>query len=232
MIQLNPPDATPGRDQGAATIGAIVLAAGRSSRMGGRHKLLLPLGGRPLVSYAVEAASASSADPVIVVLGYQAEQVRVALPKSGRFTLSVNPDFGSGMAGSLRLGIRTLLAEQRQGIQLAGVAVLLADQPLVSAALVELILENARATPAAIIAASYAGQRSTPVYFPGYLFSDLLEITGDEGGRSVIARHPDLVRTVDIDQPELGLDVDNSMEYQDLLAGWSRYALLRSRRRF
>src|SRR5271165_2277931 len=170
MIQLSPPDATPGRDQGASTIGAIVLAAGRSSRMGGRHKLLLPLGGPPLVSYAVEAACASSADPVIVVLGYQAEQVRAALPKSGRFTVTVNPDFGSGMAGSLRLGVRSLLALQGQGSKQAGVAVLLADQPLVSAALVDLLLDNARATPTAIIAAAYAGQRSTPVYFPSFLF--------------------------------------------------------------
>jgi molybdenum cofactor cytidylyltransferase len=232
MIQLNPPDATPESFGATSPIGAIVLAAGRSSRMGGRHKLLLSLGDRPLVSYAVEAACASSADPVIVVLGYQAEQVRAVLSATGRFAVRVNPDFGSGMAGSLRLGIETLLALQGQGGRLAGVVVLLADQPLVGAALVDLLVANARATPAAIIAVAYAGQRSTPVYFPSYLFSELLQITGDEGGRSVIAGHPDLLRIVDIAQTYVGLDVDSSLDYQDLLASWNRYAHLRSQGQF
>src|SRR5260221_14145702 len=84
------------------SIAAIVLAAGRSTRMGA-HKLLLPLGGRPLVSYAVAAACASRAAPVVVVLGHDAEAVRVALlPHRQRYV--INDAFASAMASPLRAG--------------------------------------------------------------------------------------------------------------------------------
>jgi molybdenum cofactor cytidylyltransferase len=201
------------------TIAAIVLAAGRSSRMG-RHKLLLPLGNRPLVSYAVEAACASSADPVYVVLGYQAPEVAAALP-SGRYRIRVNPNFASGMASSLRVGIETLVTLPRGVL---GAIILLADQPLVSPGLINRLLVSAMASPEAIIAATYAGQRSTPVYFPHALFQELRNITGDEGGRSVIARHPDLLKLEPIEEHARGLDVDREEEYEQLLAQWDHYS--------
>jgi molybdenum cofactor cytidylyltransferase len=203
----------------STTIAAIVLAAGRSSRMG-QHKLLLPLGGRPLVSYAVEAASASVADPVLVVLGHQAAEVEGALP-SGRYTICINPHFASGMASSLRLGIEALSTLPDNTSSIIGVAVLLADQPLVSADTVNRLLAAARATPDAIIAAAYKGRRGTPVYFPQHLWKELLQIGGDEGGRSVIARHQELVRLEPIDEPEVGLDVDRMEDYLQLKANWN-----------
>ncbi|MGO8946283.1 MAG: NTP transferase domain-containing protein [Ktedonobacterales bacterium] len=204
------------------SIAAIVLAAGRSTRMG-RHKLLLPLGGRPLVSYAVEAASASSADPVIVVVGYQAAEIQAALP-AGRYRIRINHDYSRGMAGSLVQGIAALAALPAGSRPLAGAIILLADQPLVSTRLINRLLESAYAAPSAILATTYAGQRSTPVYFPSLLWGELLQITGDEGGRSVIAKHPDLVRTLDIAEPEPGLDVDRAEEYDELVTNWARYA--------
>ncbi len=188
----------------------------------GQHKLLLPLGDRPLVSYAVEAACASSADAVVVIFGYQAAEVQAAVP-AGRYKVGINPNFAGGMASSLRLGITSLTGHPTGESLLSGAAILLADQPLVSAGLVNRLLESARATPAAIVATAYAGQRSTPVYFPSHLFGELLHITGDEGGRSVIARHADLVRILDIAEPEPGLDVDSAEEYQELLVNWSHY---------
>src|SRR5260370_11530864 len=88
------------------SIAAIVLAAGRSTRMGA-HKLLLPLGGRPLVSYAVAAACASHAAPVVVVLGHDADAVQATLPPRRQRSV-VNGAFASGMASSLRTGIAAL----------------------------------------------------------------------------------------------------------------------------
>ncbi len=200
------------------TIAAIVLAAGRSSRMG-RHKLLLPLGGRPLVSYAVEAASASVADPVLIVLGYQATEVAEALPPS-RCRTCINPNFASGMASSLRLGIETLSSLGDGTSPIIGVAVLLGDQPLVSTDLINRLLDAARSDPDAIIAAAYQGHRGTPVYFPQHLWSELLQIGGDEGGRSVIARHQDLLRLEPFTDPAAGLDVDRMEDYLQLKAIW------------
>jgi molybdenum cofactor cytidylyltransferase len=205
-----------------ASIGAILLAAGRSSRMG-QHKLLLPLGGRPLVAYSVEAASASSADPVLVILGYQAAEVEAALP-AGRYSVCTNPKFASGMASSLCLGIEAFSTLSAAGRLVAGAIILLADQPLISTSQINRLLLTARATPDAIVAAAYAGHRSTPVYFPRHLFDELLQITGDEGGRSVIANHLDLVKLLHIVEPEVGLDVDLGEEYEELRANWGRYS--------
>jgi molybdenum cofactor cytidylyltransferase len=185
----------------------------------GQHKLLLPLGGQPLVSYAVEAALASVADPVLVVLGYQADKVAEVLP-SGRYLTCINPNFAGGMASSLRVGIEALSRLGDSSISITGTAVLLADQPLVSAAIVNRVLMAARAAPDAIIAAAYAGQRSTPVYFPASLWSELLQVEGDEGGRSVIARHQDLLRLEPQGDPGAGLDVDRMEDYLRLKANW------------
>src|SRR5258706_10124052 len=88
------------------SIAAVVLAAGRSTRMGA-HKLLLPLGDRPLVSYAVAAACASRAAPVVVVLGHDAEAVRAALPPH-RQRYVVNDAFASGMASPPRARLAPL----------------------------------------------------------------------------------------------------------------------------
>jgi molybdenum cofactor cytidylyltransferase len=195
---------------------AVILAAGTSSRMG-QHKLLLPVGGRPLVTYAVHAALSSRARPVIVVLGHNAAAVRAALP-GPKLTLVTNPSYGQGMSTSLRAGIAAVPAAS------AGALVLLADQPLVTAGFLNRVLAAAQAAPEAIVAASYAGQRATPVYFPRGYFPELARASGDEGGRSVIAAHPDTVRLVEASRPETGLDVDRPGEYERLVAEWPRYA--------
>ncbi|MEO7002852.1 MAG: nucleotidyltransferase family protein [Ktedonobacterales bacterium] len=191
-------------------IAAIVLAAGRSSRMGA-HKLLLPLGGRPLLSYAVEAACASAVTAVIVVLGHNAEAARVALP-AGRYQVVVNYDYAQGMAGSLRVGLGALPAT------VSGVLVALADQPLVTVAIFTALLTEAARQPEQIVAASYDGKRGHPLYFPRSLFDELRAVRGDEGGRSVIARHADQLRLVSIADADAALDVDRPEDYTRIQA--------------
>lgn len=200
--------------QDSATFAAIVLAAGRSSRMGA-HKLLLPLGERPLIAHAVVAACASSANPVLVVLGHDAERVAAALPP-GRQQIVVNPNYQEGMATSLRTGLMALPPETQ------GVLVLLGDQPLFTLDLIEQMLEAARQSPASILAACYGGRRGNPVYFPGVYFDELKNVTGDEGGRSVIQHHPDSLRLVDIANVDAVLDADAPDDYQQILAAWER----------
>jgi molybdenum cofactor cytidylyltransferase len=194
------------------SIAAVVLAAGRSTRMGA-HKLLLPLGGRPLVSYAVSAACASRATPVVVVLGFDAEAVRAALPPY-RQRYVVNDAFASGMASSLRAGIAALLPSA------TGALVQLADQPLVGVSLVNQVLDEAAAHPEQIVAATYAGLRSHPVYFPRALFAELAAVEGDEGGRSVLARHADRVRLLPLEPADAALDVDRTGDYERVVAAW------------
>lgn len=197
-------------------IAAIVLAAGRSSRMG-THKLLLPLGGRPLVSYAVAATLRSAATPDIVVLGHDAARVRAALP-AGRLQIVINERYAEGMATSLQAGLAAVSEPAR------GALIVLADQPLLTTAAINRILAEASAHPTDIVAATYAGARGHPVYFPASLFPELHAITGDEGGRSVIARHARQLHLVPIEPPELGLDVDEPSVYERLTSGWPRYS--------
>lgn len=204
---------------GVRRYGAIVLAAGSSSRMGA-HKLLLPLGGRPLAAYAVAAACASQAEPVVVVLGRGAEEVRAALPE-GRYVTGVNPDFAAGMAGSLRTGLRALRTAAGDG-QLAGVLIALADQPLASADLFDALLRRAAEVSEAIVAPSYGGRRGNPVVFPAALFDELERVEGDKGGRAVIARHTGRLALVEWPDLRAALDVDRPDDYErvvSLLAG-------------
>lgn len=194
----------------------IVLAAGRSSRMEA-HKLLLPLGGKPLVEYSVNAALKSRAEPVIVVVGYAAEWVRAALPP-GPYRVVENPRYREGMASSMRAGIEAVPAAA------TGAIILLADQPLITAEHVDRMLAAAEAAPESIVAASFGGRRGNPVYFPRALFGELMAVAGDEGGRSVIARHQERLRLVELEPAEAEMDVDRPGEYESLMASWPRYS--------
>jgi molybdenum cofactor cytidylyltransferase len=196
-----------------AEVTAVILAAGASSRMGS-NKLLLPLGDRPLLGHAVHAACSSSAEPVIVVLGRDADEIQLALP-SGRQRYVVNEAFANGMATSLHEGLGAI----PEGA--AGALLLLGDQPGVTVALLEALLADAREHPDAIVAATYAGKRGHPVYFPRHLFGELRTVSGDEGGRSVIARHEDRLRLVAWAEATVGDDVDTREEYQHQVSAWS-----------
>ncbi len=103
---------------------AIILAAGSSSRMGaGRHKLLLPLHERPVLAHVIDAALASQARPIVVVLGHQAEQVRAQLARystDSAITYVENPDYLQGMSTSMRVGLAYLQTQIDAGVARCG----------------------------------------------------------------------------------------------------------------
>jgi molybdenum cofactor cytidylyltransferase len=193
------------------SVAAIILAAGRSSRMGS-HKLLLPYKGRPIVNWVLVAACASQTDPVIIVLGHEAQQVDAALQAERWFLAIHNPWYADGMSTSLRIG---LAATPKNA---DGAIILLGDQPLITPEIIDAMIAESARDPDVIIAASYQGRRGNPVLFPRQYFGELEAITGDEGGRSVLARHPEQVRLVEIDDALAGLDVDTPEEYQTLVS--------------
>lgn len=196
------------------SIAIVVLAAGRSSRMGGM-KLLLPLGGRPVIAHVAAAALASSLRPVVVVLGHQANEVASALPSSGPMVLT-NANYQQGQSTSLRAGIAALPPDT------TGAIIMLGDQPLVTAAILERLAAAAATRDAPIIAASYGGQRGNPVYFHRLCFPELLAVQGDEGGRGVIARHSHDLALVKMQDTDAALDVDSPDDYARLCALWAR----------
>jgi len=212
---------------------AIILAAGASTRMGGgRHKLLLPLGDRPVLARVLDAALASRARPIVLVLGYQAESVHALIPsycEHPDIAIIDNPDYLQGMSTSMKLGIQALLSfpGYRKGKEgtVDSALFLTGDQPLITAEVIDSIIEAfelSRQAGKRIVAPLYGGQRGNPVLFDASLFAELLEVTGDEGGRSLLKRHPDEVATVDIEDTKASYDVDTWEAYQQVLQAWDQ----------
>lgn len=190
-------------------IAAVLLAAGQSSRMG-QHKLLLPLLGKPLLLHAVESALASTVDETVVVVGYRAEAVREAL--AGQPVRIVqNPEYAQGQSTSLRAGIAALAPNTQAAL------ILLGDQPLLTAEMLNTLIAAWRRTASPIVAPVFGGQRGNPVLFSRALFPELLEVRGDQGGREVVQRHAGEMALVQMADPSAALDVDTWQEYQALL---------------
>ncbi len=184
---------------------AVVLAAGRSTRMGAINKLIAEIGGKPLVRIAAEQALASRAKPVIVVTGHEREKVEAALAGLPvRFVH--NPHYAEGLGTSLKAGIAAVPAEAD------GAIVCLGDMPQVDAALIDKML--AAFDPergALIVAPSIDGRRGNPVVWSRRFFHDLMAIAGDIGARHLIGSYAEAVVEVpvageaaltDIDTPE------------------------------
>ncbi len=203
---------TPEKDH---NIAAIVLGAGRSSRMGGPNKLLAEIAGRPLIRIAVEQALGSRARPVIVVTGHQRERVEAAL--SGLpVKLVHNPDFADGLGTSLKAGIAALPAE------VDGVIVCLGDMPQVDSALIDRLIGALDPDQGALIAVpTIDGKRGNPVAWSRRFFPDLMAVEGDVGARHLIGRYAEAVTEVplagtavltDVDTPEALAAVKKELE--------------------
>jgi len=183
---------------------AIVLAAGGSARLG-EAKQLVKYRGKTLIRHAAEQALAAGCSPVIVILGAKANECAAELDGES-VHLAHNPDWKSGMASSIRAGLEAL---DRSGSSADAVLFTLCDQPLVTADILEKIIEAHRASGARIVASAYGGTLGVPALFSRELFPELLALQGDEGARRVIAAHGDQVVIIanecaafDIDTPE------------------------------
>jgi molybdenum cofactor cytidylyltransferase len=183
-------------------IAAVVLGAGRSSRMGGPNKLLAEINGKPLVRMVVEQALASHARPVIVVTGHQHERVEAAL--SGlQVQLVHNPHFAEGLGTSLKTGVAALPAD------IDGVIVCLGDMPQIDAALIDRL--TAAIDPdkgALIVVPTIDGKRGNPVVWSRRFFPDLMNVEGDIGARHLIGRYGEAVAEVPVEGAAVLTDVD------------------------
>ncbi|HEY9695518.1 MAG TPA: nucleotidyltransferase family protein [Oculatellaceae cyanobacterium] len=190
-------------------IGLVILAAGASTRMG-TPKQLLPYRGQTLIEYIVEQAIASICDPIIVVLGANAEHIQ---PKLTSFNIQTikNCSFAEGMSNSIRTGIEVLTAENSY---LKGVVLMVCDQPFVSTQLINQLVENYRKDNSLIVASEYNGVLGVPCLFERTLFSHLMALSGDAGARKLIKGFAQ--DTIGVPAPEVAFDLDTPADYEQL----------------
>jgi molybdenum cofactor cytidylyltransferase len=195
------PRAKPGTE-GNRNVAAIILAAGRSTRMGGPNKLLAELDGKKLVRIAAEQALASKASGVVVVTGHQAELVEKAL-EGLKVRFVRNPDFAGGLASSVKAGI-TAVPEHADGA-----VICLGDMPLISAHLIDRLIDSFAPDRGNLIVVPAAdGRRGNPVLWSRRFFKELMTLDGDIGARHLIAKHAEAVAEVPVDGQSAFLDID------------------------
>lgn len=205
------PEQRPASPEAAPTLsfGAVILAAGGSTRMG-QPKQLLPIDGAPLVMRAVHAALASPVWPIVVVLGHAAEKIRPLLARVP-LQIVVNPRWSEGLGSSLVSGIEIL---DQFSTSLDGAMIALADQPHLSASAIRR-LASAFIGKNGITAARYSRALGAPVIFGRSFFPELLALPPDQGAQGLLRRHAATVTAVDL--PELSVDLDTPEDYQRFL---------------
>lgn len=193
-------------------VAGILLAAGAGTRMG-RNKMLLELEGETLLRRAARRALAAGLDPVIAVLGHEAERARAELAGLA-CRIALNPGYARGMNTSLSAGVEALPPEAEAAV------VLLADMPFVDAALVEEVVARHRQTGARLVTARYGGVPAPPTLYRRELFPELCGGEGEGRGREVVRRHG--AEVVFVERPASALaDVDRE---DDLERARSRLA--------
>ena len=194
-------------DPAPGAVAAVLLAAGQSRRMGAANKLLLPIEGEPMVHRAAENLLGSAASEVVAVLGHESEAVAEALEGLALHTV-VNPDHGSGQMTSVRAGVAALRGPW------SGVLVCLADQPALTAADIDFLIERFQATSGAhIVVPTHEGARGNPVLLPAAFRDDLVAGGMNVGCRQLIDRNPERVRTVEAPNDHFTTDVDTPEAY-------------------
>ncbi|PWC76519.1 molybdopterin-binding/glycosyltransferase family 2 protein [Azospirillum sp. TSH64] len=192
----------------APRVTALVLAAGRSSRMGQTNKLLAEVNGAPLVARAVDAALASQAATVIVVTGHQGERVARALADRP-VTFVHNPAFAEGLSSSLRAGLAAVPGDSD------AVVVCLGDMPRVASAVIDrLIAAYSPLEGRAICIPTTHGKQGNPVLWDRAFFTEMAGLSGDAGAKRLIGQHADRLCEVPVDDAGILYDVDTP----DLLA--------------
>ncbi len=190
-------------------IAAVVLAAGRSTRMG-TPKLLLTLSGRSVLRHVIDHVRASRCGEIVVVVGEAADRMTEEVRVSG-VRVVVNDRYREGMGTSLAAGVSTLSPECDAAV------VLLGDQPCVTAEVINALIAAYRRTRKPIVASRYGDVTGAPTLIGAALFNEARRLEGDVGGRFLIQQHPDLVEEVQV-SPSAAVDVDTPEEFARLRA--------------
>ena len=215
-----------------ATVAALLLAAGESTRMG-ELKALLPWHGRPLIEHQVSALASAGVSRTIVVLGHRSERLKSLLKDRSGIQCVYNPDYRQGKTTSIKAGLHTLKAppippatrgQGEAGCVLREEAILIlnVDQPR-SADTIHRVMElhrqaNSSERTCLITIPTYRGKGGHPVILSTSLMVELMDISEDTLGlKAVVGRHGEETQRVEIGSPEILLDLNTPQDYQKAL---------------
>ena len=199
----------------ARRITAILLAAGLSKRLG-RNKLLLPLGDETVIRKTAKAVLASAASEAILVTGHEEAKVIQAV-EGLNVRLTHNPRYAEGQSTSMIAGIEAVSEEAEVYLFVLG------DQPLLTPQIVnEMIVLYEKSRPdALVVAPTFKGRRGNPALFAASLKDELLQASGDAGGRGIIQRleteSPDKIVFHRLPNDDIFLDIDTEEDYETML---------------
>jgi molybdenum cofactor cytidylyltransferase len=193
----------------SSRVAAIILAAGKSTRMG-EAKQLLPLGESTVLGLTIGNVRRSVVDEIVLVLGSSAEAIRRQLPGSllEGLKLVVNPAFEQGMASSLRAGLSALHPHMDAAL------IVLADQPFVRPETLDQLARQHHRAPAQIVIPTYQGVRGNPVLLDRSIFPEVMALEGDVGCRAIFGSHPEGIMNLEVEDEGILLDIDNQEAYQ------------------
>lgn len=193
-------------------VGAVVLAAGRSARMGGELKQMLRVGERTVLERTLGNVRGAAVEEIVLVLGYSAEEIRRELPADSTdgLRIVVNRQYEEGMASSLREGLSAV------SDQMDGALIVLADQPFVRSETIDRIIERYCGSDAEVVIPFYDGRRGNPVLLDRTVFPEAMALEGDTGFRAIFGSHEAGIVQVNVDDPGILLDIDDRADYERL----------------
>ena len=183
----------------ARTVGGVLLAAGLGTRFEGGNKLLAEVDGEPVVRRAASTLAGTPLDGIVAVLGHEAEAVRTVLEELDLATRH-NEDYNRGQSTSVATGVE---AARERGWDAAVFA--LGDMPFIDPGTVDRLLAAYARGTESVLAPAHEGTRGNPVLFDSQHFDALADVTGDRGGRDIVA---DVGTLVAVDDPGVRRDVD------------------------
>jgi molybdenum cofactor cytidylyltransferase len=192
-------------------IASVVLAAGTSSRMAGRNKLLSEIDGITLIDRAMRAALGSRSSRVVVVTGWQADRVEAALatlPASKPVTVVRNEHYGTGLASSLRCAL------SRLSDPIDAALVQLADMPWIAAPHLDRLIDAFKPSEPSIVVPVHGGRRGHPVLWPRRYFPAFGALSGDIGARELLVRYASEVHSVPFETDAIFRDIDTPDELE------------------
>lgn len=189
-----------------ALISAIVLAAGRSTRMG-RNKLVLPMGGEPVLQRVLDALKESRIDETVVVLGSGEEEVRRTVDLDGTKVV-VNPHYAEGMSTSIRAGLAGVNPSTDAAVMVLG------DQPFLTPALLDRLIGAFLREKAPVVVPVSLGKRGNPVLFARSVFPEVMRVSGDRGAKKVVEALGTKALEVKVKDPKEVLDIDTPSDYK------------------